>query len=597
MAGDLDARADGGSASTQATNLPARSWQPRPQVAALIRWSRTLFGLAVSMIAVRIAAAAVPRPDGIALTALWLLVLGALSVVIVAAADRLTRRLLPVAALYQLSLVFPDQAPSRFSHALRHSWADALPTASPGDGSEPTVQAEAERLLALVQRLTAHDRRTRGHTERVRAYARLIGEEIGLTADELDKLNWGALLHDIGKLDVPAELLNKPGRPTEEEWAVLRDHPHHAERYVAPLRPWLGEWLDAATQHHERIDGAGYPLGLHGEHISLAARIVAIADAYDVMTSVRSYKPALSPAQARAELTRAAGTQFDAGLVRAFLRVSVARLRLIVGPLGWLSQLPSVLQIPVSTAVTAGGTVVLGLSPIVPTVVKDVVATSPGGTDVAAIVEHANTAAVAGPEELARLDDGYTVPATSPAVTARPGATTDTTADTATSGPSASVPAEAPPTDTTDTTDAPIPTVPTPTATTTPPPPTPTATTTPPPTTTTTTAAPTTTTTTAAPTTTTTTNPPTNPAVDDSGAMGVNGNQVFQVTDNDLFAANGHTVATVEIIVAPGSGTASVVGRNIKHVSSPSPGTVTIVYRACSTTDWCGQATLTIDIT
>ncbi len=191
---------------------------------------------------------------------------------------------------------------------------------------------------------------TRGHAEHVRAYAHLIGQEIGLDEDDLAKLGWAALVHDVGKLEVPAALLNKAGRPTAEEWDVIRLHPAAAARHIEGLRPWLGGWVDAATQHHERLDGDGYPAGLRGPEISLGGRVVAIADAYDVMTSARSYKKPLPVAAARAELAHNAGTQFDPALVRAFLSVSLGRMRVVLGPLGWLTQLPQLLQAPVAVA-------------------------------------------------------------------------------------------------------------------------------------------------------------------------------------------------------------------------------------------------------
>ena len=142
----------------------------------------------------------------------------------------------------------------------------------------------------LVGALNSHDRLTRGHSERVRAYTKMIAEELKLEPDEIDLLHWAGLLHDIGKLEVPAEILNKPSQPTEEEWEILRTHPEAGMRLVAPLREWLGEWGDAVGQHHERWDGKGYPNGLAETDISFAARIVSVADVFDVITSVRSYK-------------------------------------------------------------------------------------------------------------------------------------------------------------------------------------------------------------------------------------------------------------------------------------------------------------------
>jgi HD-GYP domain-containing protein (c-di-GMP phosphodiesterase class II) len=118
----------------------------------------------------------------------------------------------------------------------------------------------------------------------------MIGEELHLKPEDVDALNWAALVHDVGKLKVRAEILNKDGTPTDEEWVVLRQHAEFGEELVAPLQGWLGEWADAVGQHHERWDGLGYPRNLSGDEISLAARIVAVADVFDVITSARSYK-------------------------------------------------------------------------------------------------------------------------------------------------------------------------------------------------------------------------------------------------------------------------------------------------------------------
>src|SRR5262249_14858284 len=152
--------------------------------------------------------------------------------------------------------------------------------------------------------------------ERVRAYSDLIGQQLGLDAESANKLHWAALLHDVGKLDVPAEILNKKGRLNQEEWAIIRTHPASSDRWLRRLHAWLGAWALAATQHHERYDGDGYPLGLRGDEISLAGRIVAVADAFDVMTAARSYKKPFPAAQARTELANNAGTQFDPMIVR-----------------------------------------------------------------------------------------------------------------------------------------------------------------------------------------------------------------------------------------------------------------------------------------
>ena len=188
-----------------------------------------------------------------------------------------------------MSLVFPDEAPSRFRLALARGNGREPPSAPAelrDSGDELDAQQAAEILLQLVAALDVHDRITRGHAERVRGYAASLGRQIGLSEDDLDRLNWSALLHDVGKLEIDAEILNRPGRPTDDEWEKLRRHPLAGELLVEPLRGWLGEWVDAVGYHHENWDGTGYPRGTAGEAIPLAGRIVAIADVYDVITSV-----------------------------------------------------------------------------------------------------------------------------------------------------------------------------------------------------------------------------------------------------------------------------------------------------------------------
>ncbi|GJM37571.1 MAG: hypothetical protein DHS20C19_09380 [Acidimicrobiales bacterium] len=308
MASGAATSATGGSAGSQAASLDDRAWTARPWAAHGIRLLMFVGPLVSGFVAVSAAMALVPRPTAALLLVPWIALLVGVSAAGAHVVQGLTMRLAPLSALFRISLVFPDAAPSRFSIALRRG---SVRTLEGRDGTSDGDQAAAEQLLALVAELSRHDRATRGHSERVRAYAVMLGEETGLERDELDKLNWAALIHDIGKLHVPEEILNKPDRPTAEEWDVLRRHPGAAAAHVETLRPWLGGWVDAATQHHERYDGDGYPDGLAGKDISLAGRLVSIADAYDVMTAPRSYKPGLPVEQARAELLKCAGTQFD----------------------------------------------------------------------------------------------------------------------------------------------------------------------------------------------------------------------------------------------------------------------------------------------
>jgi HD-GYP domain-containing protein (c-di-GMP phosphodiesterase class II) len=292
-------------------------------------------------------AGSIPRPNGLAVV-VWLLALLGASTLTVTLVERAARRLLPLATLLNLSLAFPDHVPSRFKLARQAGNVRVLEQRvqeAREHGLDRDPARAAETILSLVAALSAHDRKTRGHSERVRAFTDMIAEEFDLSLNDRDRLRWAALLHDVGKLEVPSATLNKAGKPDEAEWVSLKRHPFEGERIAAPLIPWLGEWAAAIGMHHERWDGGGYPRGLSGDQIGLAARLVSVADSFEVMTAARSYKRPMTPNAARRELQRCAGKQFDPQVVRAFFGISVGRLWWTVGPTSWVAQIPFILGI------------------------------------------------------------------------------------------------------------------------------------------------------------------------------------------------------------------------------------------------------------
>ena len=256
--------------------------------------------------------------------------------------ERAARRLLPLAALLNVSLLFPDKAPARFAVARRAGTPRELRDRMEAAHSSGQVDhaQDLETVIELVLALSVHDRASRGHSERVRVFTDLLTKELRLPEEDRVRLRWAALLHDVGKLEVPASLLNKPSAPDETEWAVLRRHPEDGARMIAPLLPWLGEWGAAVAQHHERYDGTGYPRGLKGHDISLAARIVSVADVYEVMTAPRPYQRPMTVVAARQELIRVAGTQFDRQW-SAFLNISTGNLWRTIGIGAWIAQIPT----------------------------------------------------------------------------------------------------------------------------------------------------------------------------------------------------------------------------------------------------------------
>ena len=177
-----------------------------------------------------------------------------------------------------------------------------------------------QTVAGFAQALEESDQYTRGHSERVAVYSEILGRGLGLPDAELRRLVQAGVMHDVGKIGVRYDMLNKPGKLTPEEVAVFRQHPEKGKRILAPV-PCLHGLIDGCWCHHEWFDGGGYPRGLSGQNIPIVGRVVAIADAYDAMTSDRAYRRALSHDVAIGEIERCAGTQFDPELAEAFARL------------------------------------------------------------------------------------------------------------------------------------------------------------------------------------------------------------------------------------------------------------------------------------
>ena len=182
------------------------------------------------------------------------------------------------------------------------------------------IRDDMQEMTAMAQSVEEKDPITVGHCSRLERLAVLTGERLGLPGEQLISLSYGACLHDIGKVKVPDEVLNKATQLTDSEWKEMMKHPDHGADMLSE-RNYLGGAADIVRAHHEHYDGDGYPRGLKGAEIPIGARIVAVVDAYDAITSVRPYQKAQAKREAINELKQGAGSQFDPDVVRAFIEV------------------------------------------------------------------------------------------------------------------------------------------------------------------------------------------------------------------------------------------------------------------------------------
>jgi HD-GYP domain-containing protein (c-di-GMP phosphodiesterase class II) len=181
-------------------------------------------------------------------------------------------------------------------------------------------------LQALMLSLDAKDSYTRGHSDRVSHLARLIAIELELSPEEVDLISTAGLVHDLGKIGVPENILRKPSRLTDSEFAQIKLHPDIGRKIVQEI-PLMFRAVPSVLHHHERWDGTGYPRGLKGDQIPLFARILAVADAFDAMSSPRCYKDPISIDFVLTEIERCKNTQFDPQVVEALHRVDLTEYR------------------------------------------------------------------------------------------------------------------------------------------------------------------------------------------------------------------------------------------------------------------------------
>lgn len=183
-----------------------------------------------------------------------------------------------------------------------------------------TMNMSKQMVNALAKTIDAKDKYTNGHSSRVAQYSIMIAKRMGYTGNKLEQLEFAALLHDIGKIGVPREIINKPSRLTDEEYEIIKTHPGTGANILEDVEE-MPDIAIGAKWHHERYDGKGDPDKLSGEEIPELARIIGVADAYDAMTSKRSYREVLSQEIVKSEIEKGMGTQFDPMIAKIMIEL------------------------------------------------------------------------------------------------------------------------------------------------------------------------------------------------------------------------------------------------------------------------------------
>jgi putative two-component system response regulator len=188
------------------------------------------------------------------------------------------------------------------------------------EANQQLLAAYEATIEGLSHALDLRDRETEGHSRRVTELTVKLAQDLGMTADEIMHIRRGALLHDMGKIGVPDAILHKPAALSEEEWSIMRKHPQLAYDMLYPIE-YLRPALEIPLNHHEKWDGTGYPHGLKGEDIPIVARLFAVVDVWDALTSDRPYRPAWSEEEASTYIREQSGKHFDPHVVELFFKI------------------------------------------------------------------------------------------------------------------------------------------------------------------------------------------------------------------------------------------------------------------------------------